>query len=433
MTRQRGNQPHRRLRTAAVLLLALAAALPGAALAAPAQQETLDPAVLAAIQAGAAAVFRSVDVAARPAPGPQPETTPKAAPTETAAVEPTAEPIAEATPEATEAAQGEAKEVEVANAGVNLLVPSAWEVTPGEGELIFSFADAERGFEGALNTTTDFPGLILFPILERNPELFAASMGEGASVAEVARFEVEQGIPAIRVSFTGADNGNGLMDGAMYVYGPGEAVYMMFAAAPADQWLSVAAEADLAAAGILFDDELITLQTAGDEGLEVEDANGVFRFTVPPGWSVTPINMEEMPFTFTDPDISVVGLAGAPPVTANDAFARALTEATADSLSEESARELIMAAITALDIKEDGLTLNDELTDVYVPESGEASLIARLGGDADLGDGLILPMTIYAALKADSAIAFVLMGEPDVVLGLEDAVRPMVESAALVQ
>jgi hypothetical protein len=447
MIRLTGEQLRRRLRVAAVLLLALAALLPGAALAAPPRQGTLDPAVLAAIQSGAATVFQSVGVAARPAPGPAPEappateTTPEAVPTEEAIEEPpaeaTAEPteelIAEPTPEPTEAVQGAGEEVEVENAGVNLLVPGTWETTPGEGEMIFAFSDPGHSFEGVLNTTTDFPGLILFPILERTPELLAASMGEGVSIEEVARFDVEQGIPAIRLGFAGADSGGGLMDGAIYVYGPGEAVYMMFAAAPAEEWASVAAEADLAAASILFDEELVTLQTAGDEGLEVEDPAGAFRFTAPPGWSVTPMNMAEMPFTFTDPDISVVGLAGAPPMTDADAFARALAEATAGNLSEENAQALIAEAIAALDIQEDGLALDDTLTDVYVPESGEASFVVRMGGEADLGDGLILPMTLYVALNADRAIAFVLIGEPDVVLALEDALRPMVESAALVQ
>lgn len=448
MTERRG-QPLRgylrRLRMAAVLLPALASLLPGAALAAPARQETLDPAVLAAIQSGAAAVFQSVGVTARSAPGPlpdaAPEATPEAEPTEAPieeraaepTTEPAAEPTEEATPEPAEAPQGAAEEVEVENAGINMLVPGSWDATPGEGEMVFAFSDAGRGFEGVLNTTTDFPGLILFPVLERNPELFAASMGQGTSVTDVARFDVEQGIPAIRLSFTGADSGDGLMDGAIYVYGPGEAVYMMFGAAPAEVWPDVAAEADTAAASILFDEELITLQTAGGEGLEVEDANGTFRFTVPPGWSVSPASLAEMPFTFTDPDVSIVGLVGVPPVADDGAFARALTEATANSLSEEGARDLVAAAIAALDMQENGLTLDESLTDAYIPDSGAASIVVRLGGEADLGDGLLLPMTIYAALNADSAIAFVLIGEADAVLAREDDVRAMVESAALVQ
>lgn len=409
-------------------LLALALLLaPAAALAAPpAQEGILDPGVIEAIQS--ASVIVAASMGAGGAPAEQAVDVPTEEPTPEPAGEPTAEPTGEVIiPNPDDFVEFEAE-------GINMLVPDNWEVVAGDGALI-NFSDEPTGIDGQLQDFgAEFPGTIIFPIFESQAEAFVQSIGDEAELTGVSRLAVEQGLPVLRIGFANADNDGSLMDGAIYLVATGDNAYGFFLGANPEYWPDLAPVADAMAESILFDDALVTLEQAGDEGMTFDDPDGAYSLEVPAGWYVSPVNDPELRVVVNDPDVTAVGaVAVKAGVESDDAQLKALTEAIAGTLPEEEAQALIEGVLQEIELTADGGVAIDTTRTQVFPTEGDSIGIIRIGGTADIEEGLSLPITMYLAVYSDRVAALVVFGEPNALAAQEETLVGILDSLSFTE
>jgi hypothetical protein len=76
------------------------------------------------------------------------------------------------------------------------------------------------------------------------------------------------------------------------------------------------------------------------------------------------------------------------------------------------------------------MQIDPELTEVYTRDGGAT---VRLVGDADMGDGMALPVAIYFDLRADGGAALIVFGDVELALEDEAALRAIAESVVLLE
>lgn len=414
--------------TMAMLRLALVLgllAIPGAALAAPTEQEgTVDSVTIAAIQAGAATVLGTVGSGGVAVDLTQTDDT----------------PVEEPTPEPVEAGAGEVlvgELVEYTSPELTISFPDNWDVSEEDGGLFTASEDATGLSLQIENFGNDVPGLFMLPIFEAQAGLFATSLGEGAEITEISRLTIgEDALPAMRLTFANvSDPFAGTMDGVVYIIAAGRDGYGMYAGAESTAWQTLGPVVDEIAAGIVINPEYITLQRAGDEPLEIASEDGAYTITLPAGWLGSVTGDEDLGLVISDPDVSVVGAAGlsesAPP---DDPMLQALAEGIAGELDDETSATIIESVLDNMDLGGDGgVLINDAETAVF-PATAEGALgIIRVVGDAPLEDDVLMPVTLYISVYTDRAGAFVFMGDPEAVRVFESEILATVDSMQILE
>ena len=324
--------------------------------------------------------------------------------------------------------------IEFESEGINMLVPDNWEVVAGDDALI-TFSDAPTGIDGELQDFgAEFPGTIIFPIFESQAEAFVQSIGDEAELTGISRLVVEQGLPVLRIGFANADNDGSLIDGAIYLVATGDNAYGFFLGSNAEYWTDLAPVADAMAESILFDDALVTLVQAGDEGMTFDDPDGTYTLEVPAGWYASPVNDEEMRVVVNDPEVTTVGaVAVKAGVESDDAQMQALTEAIAGTLPDEEAQALIEGVLQEIELTADGSVVIDPAQTQVIPTEGDSIGIIRIGGTADIEEDLSLPITMYLAVYSDRVAALVVFGEPDALAAQEETLVGILDSLSFTE
>lgn len=395
------------------LLIALLLA-PGAALAAaPAQEGTLDPAVLAALQRSAALVAGAAGGAAvAPAPVDEPVD------------EPSDEPVA-----LEDVVIGET--VEVSGGGISVLVPDTW--TEGNGSGSLSFEDEATGFRIDLNDSgSDFPGLLLFPIVEGNVEAFLTSLGNEAELVGVSRLATEDGMPVLRVAYANGEGDDGeLVSGAIYFVLLGNNVVGIFSAAPVELWPAYEAATDAMVTSILADEEFATLQVAGDEGAAVEEPSGRYSLTVPPGWYFAISGDAEMAVAMGEPTLAIVAAIMAETLDVSDEELQEFTEMIAGTRDDEELSGVLDEVVEALNLGAQNAIAIDESRTATLP-GGERSVgTIRVVGDVEVEEGVQMPVSIYLTIFPADMTALIVFGEPDAVAAEEATLLTLIDSIVI--
>lgn len=410
-----------------MIFLIAATLLPTATLAAsPAQDGAVDPAVIDAIRAASVLVAQAAGVGAPGAtavenPPLEPPTvtitstlpttstlpiTPTAPTTPTAVVIPTTDDFDEYT-----------------SNGVSILAPTQWHVETDTGGAIFSMADDAAGLEVQMQDFGDeFPGLIVFPIFEANAQALIESFATDGVVTDVSRIEVEQGIPALRIGFSGGIDDGEQKGGVIYIYATGSSALGLLGGAAIENWPDLEPVVDEIAGSVILDDDMINLEIAGSDGLAFDDPQGEFSLTIPAGWYVSPMQDSDLRLVIADPDVKTVGaMAVAVDIAGGDEQLKAFTEAMAGALSGEDAQKFADEFVQMLDLGASDMIIDAAQTGV-LPSQGDAAGIVRLVGTAPIEDGPTMDMSIYSAVYADKVVALVVFGAPSDVQAEEETI-----------
>lgn len=319
-----------------------------------------------------------------------------------------------------------------ASQGITLYLPDNWQVDTGDFDTLFSVEEQDTGLSLQFETFgEDVPGLFMIPVFESILPMFVESLGMGASLGETEHVQINDTVPALRVPFYNAANSFiGTMDGTIYIIAAGDKGYGVYAGSLTETWPALEAVVDEAIQGMEIDPELITLQQAGDEPLQLYDVDGTYSVQLPAGWYGSYTGDEDLGLVFSDPAISFVGAGGLSPTTdSNDPMLRTLIEATAGALDEETSQLIIQSILEEMDLAGDGDVFIDESQSMVFPAAANGMMgIVRVVGEAPIEDDIILPVVLYLSVYLDRAGAFIFMGNTDAVQENEETILQVIES-----
>jgi len=401
-----------------VLLVASLLLMPVTALAAPVTQEgTLDPAVLAALERSSAIVAAAAGKGSGVVSAPIEEP-------------PVEEPV---TINPSDLVIGPETEVEFG--GVSLLVPDTWTVEEDEWSGLPVISEEGTGFEiEVMDAEGAFPGLLLFPILEGNADLFIQSFGGGELVG-ISRITTEDSLPGVRIAYTVAEDPDGSpIAGALYFVATGASAYGIMSKAGADFWPIYEPAVDAMVESMILDEDRITLVQAGAEGIEATDVNEQFALTVPADWYYSPVDDESLGLSIADPDLAVVGAMMAQGMEdASDEELDLLGRIISGEEDPEQLQEFLDVVLSGLDMGEGESLDVDEARTATFPGDGQVSGTIRIVGDMVLEDGPTLPLTLYMSILQSDAAIFIFFGDPDLVEAAEPVIFTMIGSMEVLE
>lgn len=392
-----------------------------APLAAMAQATSFDPATIASVQSLAKEVAYLV-VPGMTAPEPQTGLLP----TPEATSEPEDEIVALPELNLTDLA-------EYTNQGITIQSPADWivDLGSGDGDAIFYIeipgAQVFLSFEA--DSALDFPSLFGVSLFRSQAELLITEFADGAQVDETATLFTPQALPMAKLGFSGEADGEAIA-GAFYVIAPSESAYLLVAGGTPEHWAQVAEGVQLIAESMTFDENLISLATAGDEPLLFSNEDESVQAEVPPGWYVVDTGDPIFPIIMAEPEVRFVVAVGAEDAFAEDANLEALQEYLPSSGEVDPAEydELIQAIVDTMSESGSDMLLDADQSEVY---AREGALTARLVGDADLGDGLSMPVVVYIDLRSDDIAMIGVFGDVETALGVEELIQAVVESVTM--
>ncbi len=400
--------------TRALLMASALLVTPVAALAAPpAQEGTLDPVVVAAVVQSARAVAGASGVAGA------------AAPVDVAVDVPVDEPVARE-----DVVIGET--VEINAEGISLLAPENWTMREDDDGALLSFADEATGFRVEVNESGgDFPGMLILPIIEGNVDAFLTTFGTDTELVSMTRSLTEDGLPILRVGYSGGEGDEGIVDGALYFVVLGADVLAIFAGVGDDLWPAYEAATDELVSSILVDRELMTMTQAGDEGDEVGAPNGDFTLTVPPGWFYSPTADETMGVTVADPTLGIVGAMMATGLSPSEEELLLFTRATAGEVDSDEMQEMLEEIVGGLNLGSDDAITVDESRIATFPGGERSAGTLRIVGDVEVEEGVLMAITMYMTIFPSEMAALVFFGAPDAVEAEEATILELLESMQL--
>ncbi len=403
-----------------VLLLLATTLLPTMALAAPpAQDGTVDPAVIAVIVAASQQVAQAAGVGTPAAPAAETPTDLTDAPVE--GTEPVGEVIIPTEDDFAEYTSG----------GVSILAPVQWDVQTDSPDGIFSMADEAAELAVAMQDFgPSFPGLIVFPLFEANAQELVDSFATDAVISDISRVEIEQGLPVLRIAFSGGNDEGVQKGGVIYILATGGSALALLGGSSIETWPDLEPVVDAIARSILLDDNLITLQVAPDEGTVFSD-DMIAAFTVPAGWYLSPVDDSEMRVIVGDPALAVVGaLVAANDIAEDDPQLKAFADAVAGGMSDEDAQVVADEFVAAMNLGVADMVIDETMTAV-LPAAGDALGTIRIVGSAPIEDGPMMDMSIYTTIFADKVAAMVFFGAPADVQAQEELILQMLGSTQM--
>jgi hypothetical protein len=351
--------------------------------------------------------------------------------------EPTAEPTQEPTEEPTEEPVDEASGlpelvltdvVEYTSQGVTFQAPADWTVATDMGADMPFFVEVpgtELFVSMEADAGLDFPSWLGVALFRSQAHLLIGEMGEGAQLDESATIFTEQNLPMAKLAFSGSDFGEEV-GGALYVIAPNENAYIMVAGGPLDEWEYAKDGVDLIARSIVFDEDLITAVFVEGEPLEFPNADGTVQVTVPAGWYVMDTGDPQFPIMVAEPEVRYVVAVGG-----EEVFSGEFDDALLDRIPETGELDpaeydaLFADIVTLIEDSGSPIIVDEELSSV---SSREGAATVRLVGQADLDDGLVIPVIFYIDLRVSSVGVVVVFGDSESAMSVESDLQQMLES-----
>lgn len=319
--------------------------------------------------------------------------------------------------------------VEYTSQGVTFLAPADWDVETDFGDdspffimvpgtEIFVSLEADAGL--------DFPSWLGLALFRSQAELLISEMGEGAQVDESATIFTDQNLPIAKLAFSGTDNGDSI-GGVLYVVAPNEVAYLLVGGGPADQWAYAAPGIELIAESLVFDADLITVEQAGDAPLPFVDEEAGVEVTAPAGWYVMSTGDRQFPVMVSEPEVRYVAAIGTGASFGGnfdlDVLGALLPDT--DELSEEESQALISAILEMVDDAGSPFIVDDAASTVT---ARDGAVTVKLVGEADLDQGLTMPIILYLDLRTSGIGVVAIFGDTESALVVEDEIQTMLES-----
>lgn len=373
------------------------------------------------------------EVAGRVMPGhslaeAQPDSEPPAAPMPEPSGEPESEPEGEAENGDVVIPEVDLTDlVEYTNQGVTIQAPATWSVEPGDGEAIFYINIPDTGNFIALGSTTseDIPSLVAMAFFRSQTDLVLQDFGNGEAVESTTLY-TSQGLPLTKLAFTGESLGED-QAGVIYITAPNESVYSLIASGPPEEWEKVAEAVQSIANSIVFDEELISLSSIGDEPETFTEGDGKLEVEVPAGWYALDVEGPVFQVVLSEPEVRFA-VAVAAGEDFNDALEPSMLAQIVPSDGELTAeeQEALIADIMDILMNSGGdVELEEEAASVLTRE-GAVTVIAP--GTANLQSGVIMPVKFYVDLRPTGGAVVAVFGDLDTAATVEAEIQMLVES-----
>jgi hypothetical protein len=225
---------------------------------------------------------------------------------------------------------------------------------------------------------------------------------------------------------SGEENGEEIA-GSIYAVAPSTTAYLFMSNGALDETMYAQPGLDLIAESIDFDDELITVVTAGEEPLNFADSNETVEVAVPAEWYALETGESQFPIIMSEPEARYVVAVGTEEAFGPDYDPAALQEIFPEGAELDPALydELIEGIIGMISTSDSQITLDAEGSEVF-PREG--ALMIRLAGEADLEDLTTIPVLLYADMRREEAVMAVVFGDIESVLAQEAEIQALVES-----
>lgn len=318
--------------------------------------------------------------------------------------------------------------VEYSSQGLTILVPADWIVESGlSEETPFDIGVPGTDFRIAVeaDTALDFPSWLGVALFRSQSELLVQGMGEEVELVESTTLYTEQDLPMAKIVFEGVI-ANQEAAGALYVVAPNENAYVIYGAGSVAEWEYAAAGLEAIVQSIVFDEDLITAVRAGEEPLRFTDADESMELMIPAGWYAVDSGDPTLPIILAEPEVRFVVATAT-----ENSFDEELDPEIFDlvpedgELAPEDYDEFYEAVMDVITASGSPIIIDDELSSLV---TREGAVTARLVGEADLDDGLSIPVIFYFDLRLDSAGVAVVFGDIESALAVEEELQALLES-----
>jgi hypothetical protein len=387
-------------------------------------QEAMDPAVRATAETAAAVVGRVARPATIAVAGPAIADLPRLLPTPTPAPGPTP------TPQADGPSFDVTSAVAYETDGLTLNVPSGWDVEsdPGFG-MLFNVRIPDTDIELSVQDGgTDAPGIAALVMFRTLGEALPASLMEGATLEYADTVLTDQGLPLTRIRYQG-NNTDQDIGGAFDILCAGTKIYLVWAAAPIDQWPEFSDVVDWMESSLVVEEAQVDLLTAEGDDFFFVDEDGAVEVWVPDGWRVSDLNAAGMPVAVANPDYSVALMLTSEAQLEEEGgedLLRFITYLTAGMTEEavDGLAHIVLAA--AVPDYEDARLDADTLTNS--PRDG--GVMVSVAGELVLSAGAEVPIILYLDIGDGRLAAAVAVGDMNELLADEATVLEIVQSIA---
>jgi hypothetical protein len=318
--------------------------------------------------------------------------------------------------------------VEYSSQGVTFHAPADWIVETDISEstpFIIEVPGTNLFVSMESDTGLDFPSWLAMALFRSQTELLLAEFGADAQLIESTTLFNEQNLPIAKVAFTGEDAGDEI-GGSLFVVAPNENAYTIIGGGTVAEWEYAAPGIDLIAESIVFDEDLISVTWVEDEPLLFTDEDETIEVEIPTGWYVLATGDSQFPIMVAERDVRYV-IA----VSNESAFGEEFDESILSFIPEdgeldpEQYDELFDAIMEMVDSSGSPIVVDEELS-TFVGRDG--ALTVRLVGDAELDEGLTMPIAFYIDLRTTGVGAVVVFGDRASAFAVEEEIQAMLES-----
>lgn len=319
--------------------------------------------------------------------------------------------------------------VEYSSQGITFQAPADWIVETDSGEDV-PFTIEVPGTDLVLSLEADaeldFPSWLGVALFRSQAELLVTELGEDAQIEESVTLYTPQNLPIAKLAFSGI-NDEEVASGALYVMAPNENAYLLIAGGPEVDWAYAQPGVDLIVQSITFDEDLLTVVMAGDEPMLFTDEDATVEVSVPAGWYAIGTGDPQFPVILGEPEVRYVVAIGTEGSFGEEFDPDILEEfiPTEGELSPEDSALLIDSIVEMVASSGSPIDLDEDLSQVV---TREGAVTVRLVGDADLGDGLGMPVILYIDLRTSGVGVAAVFGDTESALVVEDVIQTLLGS-----
>jgi len=303
---------------------------------------------------------------------------------------------------------------EYTNQGVTIKAPADWTVDTDTDEgtpFKIDVPDTDLTISLTSDSSMDFPSWLGLALFRSRADVLVKQIGEDAQVEEASTQHTDQGLPMVKLAFSGTEDDKP-MGGAIYILAPNESAYVLTSGGPSDQWQYAAPGLDLIAKSITFDTDLITSIQIGDQPEDYANDDNTVQVTVPAGWYAMSTGDEQFPVILAEPEVRYVVAVGTENSLGPDFDPNVLKQFVPESgeLDPSKYSDLIHAIADSIGNSGGPIKLDEEASQV-IPREG--AVLVKLVGDAEIEQDTSIPVIIYVDLRTDSAAVAAVFGDTD--------------------
>jgi hypothetical protein len=320
--------------------------------------------------------------------------------------------------------------VEYTNQGVTIQAPASWNVELSQSEFAVFYIDIPGtdffiGLQPSMSL--NIPSLVGMAFFRSQPEGALEEFAD-AEVVDSTTLYSSQGLPIVKLAFSGVSMGEEV-SGGFYLTSPNESLYTLIASGPPEQWEQVAENLQMVAESIVFDEEVISLTSIGDEPTRYTDGGGRLEVEAPAGWYAIEMDDPIFKVILSEPEVrfTVAVAAGEDLDESLNPSMLEQFELSGGELSAEEQEALIADVIEIVMDASADVELDEETATMIVREN---AVTVRVQGMAELQADQILPMPVefFVDLRTTGSAVAAVLGDLDAASEKEAEIQALVES-----